>query len=181
MSRIGKKPIKIPTGAEVEIHDRLIVVRGPKGELKREIRSEIKVVRENDQLLVAPQKDTKETAALWGLTRALLANDLKGVIEGFEKKLELEGVGYRASLESQDLNLQLGFSHPVKIKAPEGIKFTVEKNTITVYGIDKGLVGQTAAKIRDERPPEPYKGKGIRYAGEHIRRKLGKKAAGAGK
>ncbi|MBI2042278.1 MAG: 50S ribosomal protein L6 [Candidatus Nealsonbacteria bacterium] len=180
MSRIGKKPIKIPSGVEVKIQDRLIVVKGPKGELKREVRSEIKVVQENDRLLVAPQKETKETAALWGLTRALLANDIKGVTDGFEKKLELEGVGYRANLEGQDLNLQLGFSHPVKVKAPEGIKFTVEKNVITISGIDKGLVGQTAAKIRDEKPPEPYKGKGIRYAGEHIRRKLGKKAVGAG-
>lgn len=181
MSRIGKKPIKIPAGVEVKIQDRAVIVKGPKGELKREIRSEIKVVQEEDNLLIMPQKETKQTAALWGLTRALLANDLQGVAEGFEKKLEIEGVGYRANLEGQDLNLQLGFSHPVKMKAPEGIKFSVEKNVITIHGIDKGLVGQTAAKIRDLKPPEPYKGKGIKYAGEHIRRKLGKKAVGAGK
>lgn len=181
MSRVGKKPIKIPAGAEVKIQNQLVIVKGPKGELQREIRPEIKVIQENDQLLVTPQKETKETAALWGLTRALLANDLKGVVDGFEKKLEIEGVGYRASLEGQNLNLQLGFSHPVKIQAPEGIKFSVEKNVIIVYGIDKGLVGQTAAKIRDEKPPEPYKGKGIKYVGEQVRRKLGKKAAGLSK
>jgi large subunit ribosomal protein L6 len=110
------------------------------------------------------------------LTRALLANDIKGVTEGFQKKLEIEGVGYRAALEGLDLNLQMGFSHPVKIKAPQGITFLVEKNIIVISGIDKGLVGQTAAKIREVRPPEPYKGKGIKYEGEQIRRKLGKRA-----
>lgn len=176
MSRIGKKPIEIPAGVEVKIDGGRITVKGPKGELQRNIRPEIKVAEESGRLLVSLQRETKETGAFWGLTRALLANDIKGVTQGFEKKLEIEGVGYRVNMEGEDLNLQLGFSHPVKIKAPEGVKFSVDKNVITVLGIDKGLVGQTAAKIRDQKPPEPYKGKGIRYEGEQIRRKLGKKA-----
>ncbi len=176
MSRIGKKPILIPQGVEIKIEGQKVTVKGPKGELSREVRPEIKVVQEDSQLIIAPQKETKETAAFWGLTRALLANDIKGVTEGFVKRLEIEGVGYRAALEGRDLNLQMGFSHPVKIKAPEGITFLVEKNVIIVSGIDKGLVGQTSAKIRAVKPPEPYKGKGIRYEGEQVRRKLGKKA-----
>ncbi len=176
MSRIGKKPILIPQGVEVKIEGQRVTVKGPKGELSREVRPEIKVVEEESQIIITPQKETKETAAFWGLTRALLANDIKGVTEGFAKKLEIEGVGYRAALEGQDLNLQMGFSHPVKIKAPEGIVFLVEKNVITISGIDKELVGQTAARIRAVKPPEPYKGKGIRYEGEQVRRKLGKKA-----
>lgn len=179
MSRIGKKPIKIPSGVEVKIEGNVVTVKGPKGELKQEVRPEINVAQENGELLITPKKETKETNAFWGLTRALLANNLKGVSEGFEKRLEIEGVGYRANLEGDNLNLQLGFSHLVKIEAPEGIKFNVEKNAITVSGIDKGLVGQTAARIRAKKPPEPYKGKGIRYAGEQVRRKLGKKAASA--
>jgi large subunit ribosomal protein L6 len=177
MSRIGKKPILIPQGVEVKIEGQTVTVKGPKGELVRKIRPEIKVVQENGQVIVSPQKETKETAAFWGLTRALLANDLKGVSEGFIKKLEIEGVGYRAALEGKDLSLQMGFSHPVKIEAPQSITFTVEKNVIIVAGVDRGLVGQMAAKIRDVRRPEPYKGKGIRYEGEQVRRKLGKKAA----
>lgn len=177
MSRIGKKPILIPQGVEVKIEGQTVTVKGPKGELIRKIRPEIKVVQENGQVIVSPQKETKETAAFWGLTRALLANDLKGVFEGFIKKLEIEGVGYRAALEGRDLSLQMGFSHPVKIEAPQSITFTVEKNVISVAGVDRGLVGQMAAKIRDVRRPEPYKGKGIRYEGEQVRRKLGKKAA----
>ncbi|MDD3399581.1 MAG: 50S ribosomal protein L6 [Candidatus Paceibacterota bacterium] len=176
MSRIGKKPILIPQGVEIKIEGQKVTVKGPKGELSREVRPEIKVVQEDSQLVISPQKETKETAAFWGLTRALLANDIKGVTEGFVKRLEIEGVGYRAALEGQDLNLQMGFSHPVKIKAPEGITFSVEKNVIIVSGIDKGLVGQTSARIRAVKPPEPYKGKGIRYEGEQVRRKLGKKA-----
>jgi large subunit ribosomal protein L6 len=176
MSRIGKKPISIPQGVEIKIEGQKVTVKGPKGELSREVRPEIKVVQEDSQLIITPQKETKETAAFWGLTRALLANDIKGVTEGFVKRLQIEGVGYRAALEGQDLNLQMGFSHPVKIKAPEGITFLVEKNVITVSGIDKGLVGQISAKIRAVKPPEPYKGKGIRYEGEQVRRKLGKKA-----
>lgn len=176
MSRIGKKPILIPEGVEVKIEDQKVVVNGPKGELQKEFRPEIEVeVREN-KIFVRPKIKTKKTNALWGLTRALLDNLIKGVTEGFEKKLEIEGLGFRASMEGGDLVLFVGFSHPVRIKAPEGIKFSVEKNMITVAGIDKELVGQLAAKIRKAKPPEPYKGKGIRYVGEVVRRKVGKKA-----
>lgn len=177
MSRIGKKPIEIPQGVEVKIEGQKVTVKGSKGELSFEVRPEIKVEVKEGKAFVSPQIETKETNAFWGLTRALLQNMIKGVTEGYEKKLELEGVGYKVNLEGENLVLNVGFSHSVKIEAPQGIKFSVEKNTITVSGIDKGLVGQMAAKIRKVRPPEPYKGKGIRYAGEQIRRKVGKKAA----
>jgi len=176
MSRIGKKPIEILAGVTVKIDSQKVLIKGPQGELTLEVRPEIKVELKEEKIFVTPQIETKETKAFWGLTRALLQNMIKGVTAGFEKKLEIEGVGYRANLEGQDLVLNIGFSHPVKIKAPEGIKFTVEKNTITVAGIDKGLVGEIAAEIRRVRPPEPYKGKGIRYSGEQIRRKVGKRA-----
>lgn len=176
MSRVGKKPILIPENVEVKIEGQKIVVKGPKGELQKEFRPEIEVeVREN-KIFVRPKIKTKKTNALWGLTRALLDNLIKGVTEGFEKKLEIEGLGLRASMEGGDLVLFVGFSHPVRINAPEGIKLSVEKNMITVAGIDKELVGQIAAKIRKVKPPEPYKGKGIRYLGEVIRKKVGKKA-----
>ncbi len=177
MSRIGKKPIEIPQGVEVKIIGQQVNIKGPKGELSQTVRPEIKVETKEGKIFATVQIETKKTRALWGLTRALLQNDVKGVSEGYEKKLEIEGVGYKASLEGQDLVLNIGFSHPVKIKAPENIKFAAEKNIITINGVDKGLVGQMAAKIRQVRPPEPYKGKGIRYAGEQIRRKVGKKAA----
>ncbi len=177
MSRIGKKPIEIPKDAEVKIENRTIIVKGPKGELSYQYRPEISIELKDGKIIVFPQKKTKKTSAFWGLTRALLANMIKGVVEGFEKKLEIRGIGYRAALEGEDLVLNLGFSHPVKIKKPEGIKFSVEKNIISVQGIDKQLVGQIAAKIRKLRPPEPYKGKGIRYLGEEVIKKEGKKAA----
>ena len=176
MSRIGKKPIEIVQGVEVKITGQKVVVKGLKGELSFEVRPEIKVEVKEGKVFVTPQIETKKTNAFWGLTRALLQNMITGVTEGYEKKLEIEGVGYKANLEAEDLVLNIGFSHPVKIKRPEGIKFSVEKNTITVSGIDKGLVGEVSAEIRKIRPPEPYKGKGIRYAGEHVRRKVGKKA-----
>ena len=179
MSRIGKKPIPIPEDVEVEITDSTVKVKGPKGELQREILSEIKVEKKGREILVMPGQETKRTKAFWGLVRALIFNMVKGVKEGYEKKLEIEGVGYRAKLEGEDLVLQVGFSHPVKIKQEEGIKFSVEKNIITVLGIDKELVGQVAAKIRAVRPPEPYKGKGIKYLGEYVQRKAGKKVASA--
>ena len=178
MSRIGKKPILIPEGVEVKIEDSKITVKGPKGELQREIRPEIKLEVREGKILVTPQKKTKGTKAFWGLTRALVFNMIKGVTERYEKKLQLEGVGYKANLEGEDLVLQVGFSHPVKIKKPEGVSFSVEKNIITISGINKELVGQIAAKIRKVRPPEPYKGKGIRYVGEEVRRKTGKKVVG---
>jgi len=179
MSRIGKKPIPIPEGVEVKINDNKVIIRGPEGELSKEIRPEIRVEFKEGKIFVLPKSQTKKTNAFWGLSRALIFNMIKGVTEGYQKKLEIEGLGYRASLEGTDLILQVGFSHPVKIKPPEGIKFSVEKNIITVSGIDKELVGQVAAKIRKVRPPEPYKGKGIRYLGEIIRRKAGKKAVTA--
>jgi len=180
MSRVGKKPILIPQGIEVKISDNKVVVKGPKGEITKEIRPEIKIEVSEGKILVSPQKETQKTKAFWGLTRALIFNMIEGVTKGYEKKLQIEGVGYRASLEGEDLVLQVGFSHPVKIKKTESIKFSVEKNVITVSGIDKELVGQIAAKIRRVRPPEPYKGKGIRYLGEEVRRKVGKKVVTAG-
>ncbi len=177
MSRIGKKPILIPEGVEVKVEGNKVTLKGPKGTLVQDVRPEIKVSVEDGKIVLSPQKETKKTRAFWGLSRALLANAVKGVTEGFEKKLEIEGVGYRANVEGQDLVLQVGFSHPVRVTAPEGVSFSVEKNIITVSGIDREKVGQTAARVRKVKPPEPYKGKGIKYKGEQIRRKLGKKAA----
>jgi len=180
MSRVGKKPILIPEDVEVKIEGQKVIIKGSRGELFREIRPEIKVEIKDNQLSVSPKIETKKTKAFWGLTRALLNNLIRGVTEGYEKKLQLEGLGYRASFEGDDLVLQVGFTHPVKIKAPEGIKFSVEKNIITVSGADIEKVSQTASKIRKVRPPEPYKGKGIRYLGEVVRRKVGKKVVTAG-
>jgi large subunit ribosomal protein L6 len=175
MSRVGKKPIIIPESVEAEIKDQKIIIRGPKGELQREIRPEIKIEKKKNKILLSPQAETKQTKAFWGLSRSLIYNMVKGVTEGFEKHLEIEGLGYRASKEENNLVLQVGFTHPVKVKAPEGISFSVEKKTIIVSGIDKEKVSQIAAKIRKLKPPEPYKGKGIRYKGEKVRRKPGKK------
>jgi len=172
MSRIGKKPIEIPQGVDVKIEGQQVKIKGPRGELQKSVRPEVSVALKEGKIFL-----TGQNSSFLGLTRALLANMVKGVTEGYEKKLELEGVGYKVALEGQDLVLNVGFTHPVKIKAPEGIKFSVEKNVITVSGINKELVGQIAAKIRFVNPPEPYKGKGIRYQGEQVRRKLGKRAA----
>ena len=176
MSRIGKKQIEIPKGVEVKIEDGKVIVKGPKGELSQEIRPELGIEIKEKEIFVSPKIETKKTNAFWGLTRTLIANMVKGVVEGYEKKLELQGLGYKVNLEGEGLVLQVGFSHSVKVAAISGIKFSVEKNIITVSGIDKGLVGQIAAKIKKIRPPEPYKGKGIRYVGEIVRRKVGKKA-----
>lgn len=176
MSRIGKKPILIPEGVEVNIEDNKVTVKGPKGELQEEVRPEIKVEEKEGKIFISPQRETKKTKAFWGLFRALIFNMVKGVTEGYEKKLQIEGIGYKASLEGEKLVLHVGFSHPVEIKQPQGINFLIEKNIITVSGINKELVGQVAAKIRKVRPPEPYKGKGIRYVDEVVRRKAGKKA-----
>lgn len=184
MSRIGKKPIEIPAGVEIKIEGRKIIVKGPKGELQKEVRPEIKVEEKEGKIFTSPQKETKKTPAFWGLTRSLIYNMVNGVVEGYQKKLQLEGIGYKANLEGEDLVLDIGFTNSLKVKKPEGIKFTVEKNIITIFGIDKELVGQITAKIRKMRPPEPYKGKGIRYFGEQVRRKAGKKvvtAAGGAK
>lgn len=184
MSRIGKKPIQIPQGVEVKIDDGKITVKGPKGELSLDVRPEINVEVQDKMIEVSPKslklfKDTTKSSAFWGLTRALVANMITGVTEGYEKKLEMVGIGYRAAMDGNDLVLYVGYTHPVKIRAPEGVKFSVDKNIITVAGCSKEIVGQVAAKIRKVKPPEPYKGKGIRYAGEVIRKKLGKKAAAA--
>lgn len=177
MSRIGKKPISIPDGVEVKIEDNQVTVKGPKGELQTEIQPEVKIEIKDKEILVFPQKETKRTKAFWGLFRVLIFNMVEGVTKGYEKKLEIQGVGYKANIEGDDLILNVGFSHSVKIERPEGINFVVEKNIIIVSGIDKQLVGQIAAKIRAVKPPEPYKGKGIRYEGEYVRIKAGKKAA----
>ena len=180
MSRVGKKPILIPQGIDVKIEGEIIKVSGSKGELSREIRPEIKIDIKEGKILLHASIETKKNKALWGLSRALLANMLKGVNEGYEKKLEIQGLGYKAQLPEENLLLYVGYSHPVEIKAPPGIKFSVDKNIITVSGIDKELVGETSALIRRVKPPEPYKGKGIRYLGEKIRKKMGKKAVAAG-
>lgn len=179
MSRIGKRPILIPENVEVKIEGEIVTIKGPKGELQRTIRPEIKIELKENKIFVSPQIKTKKTKAFWGLFRALLANMVKGVTEGFEKKLQIEGLGFRATKEEENLVLQVGFTHPVKIKAPEGVELSVEKKIITVSGIDIEKVSQTAAKIRKVKPPEPYKGKGIRYVGEQVRRKAGKKVVTA--
>lgn len=180
MSRIGKQPIPVPAGVEVTIQGQLVKVKGPKGELSQEFLPEVKIVQEGDELKVTKTVDTRDAAARYGLSRTLLANMVVGVSAGFSKSLEIVGVGYRAALKGKDLELQLGFSHPVLVKAPEGIEFELPSQTqITVKGISKQQVGQVAADIRKWRKPEPYKGKGIRYEGEYVRRKVGKAAAGA--
>jgi len=175
VSRIGRKPISLPSGVETIIEDRSITVNGPKGSLARQIPQDITIAKEDDVLLVQRPSDAKRHRALHGLTRALVANMVVGVTNGYEKKLELVGVGYRAQLQGQKLVISIGFSHPVEVEPPEGIVFEVPAVTkITVKGIDKQLVGNTAAHIRAIRKPEPYKGKGIKYENEVIRRKAGK-------
>jgi len=178
MSRIGKKPITIPSGVDVKIDGSKITVKGPKGELTRDLRPEILFEIKDNKIVFTLVRNDKKSRAFWGLTRSLVNNMIIGVTEGYIKKLQLEGVGYRAVLEGQDLVFQVGYSHPVRVSPEEGITFSVEKNIISVSGIDKQQVTHTAAKIRKIRPPEPYKGKGIRYEGEIIKRKVGKKAAG---
>ena len=179
MSRIGKKPIEIPEGVEIKIDDGKVAVKGQKGELSLKIRPEIGIEIKEKEVLVFPKIQTKKTSAFWGLTRMLIANMLKGVSEGYEKKLEIQGLGHKAILEGEDLILSVGYSHTVKVEPVPGIKFSLDKAIITVSGINKELVGQIAAKIRKVKPPEPYKGKGIRYLGEVVRKKVGKKAATA--
>jgi len=175
MSRIGKKTILIPKEVEVKIEGNLISVKGPKGELSRKVRPEVKVEIKEDKISVSIQTETKLAKSLWGLTQVLLSNMVKGVVVGFEKKLEIQGIGFKAVVEGENLVLNVGFTNQVKIKIPQGIKILVVKNIITVEGIDKELVGQLTANIRKVKPPEPYKGKGIRYVNEVVRRKVGKK------
>ncbi len=181
MSRVGKEPINIPEEVEVNIGEGEIAIKGPQGELIQKTPSEISfTISEEDgkkQLLVRPNRKSKKTKALWGLYRALVANMIKGVINGFEKRLEIQGVGYRAAMQEDKLVLNLGFSHPIEMSPAEGISFAVDKNIIIVSGINKQVVGQAAAEIRACRKPEPYKGKGIRYEGEAVRMKAGKKTA----
>jgi large subunit ribosomal protein L6 len=176
MSRIGKKIIQIPDGVDVKINNNLISVKGPKGELSREIGSGISAELKDGNLLIGSDNDEKGSSAFWGTNQALINNIILGVKNGFEKKLTFEGVGYKAVVNGNKLVLSLGFSHPVEVEAPKGIEFKVEKNVIIVSGIDKHLVGQVAANIRLKRRVEPYKGKGIRYEKEIVRRKAGKKA-----
>ncbi len=176
MSRIGKKLIEVPSSVKVDINGQDIKTSGPKGELQIHVHRDIKVTMEDGKILVAPKKalDKKEKG-LWGLYRALIFNMIEGVSNGFVKKLEIEGIGYKANVQGDSLVLNLGFVNPVVIKKPAGIEFVVEKNLITVSGISKEVVGQIAAEIRETKKAEPYKGKGIKYQGEKIRRKEGKK------
>ena len=175
MSRVGRLPIVIPAGVDIDVTDNHVVVKGPKGSLERDIPPLLSVVREDGQLRVERPDDQKRARELHGLTRTLINNMVVGVTEGYRRGLEIQGVGYRAQLVGQKLQLNLGYSHPIEIDPPEGIAFEVENPTrISVSGIDKELVGRIAAKVRACRKPEPYKGKGVRYAGEIVRRKAGK-------
>jgi len=175
MSRVGKMPVAVPTSVDFKMDGNTVSVKGPKGELSREFHERVSITFDDGTATVTRADDARESRALHGLSRALLANMVTGVSEGFRRELEIVGVGYRAVLKGDDIELQLGFSHPVSVTAPDGITFEVPEPTkIAVVGIDKELVGQVAANIRKIRPPEPYKGKGVRYAGEHVRRKAGK-------
>jgi len=177
VSRIGRKPIAVPDGVTVEIRPGSVAVRGPKGELSERVSPEMAVSQEDGRVVVTRPTDRGDHRALHGLTRTLVANMVTGVTQGFEKRLEIQGVGYRAALRGRDLEMQLGFSHAVTVKAPDDIAFEVPQPTqIVVSGISKQRVGEIAAQIRKWRPPEPYKGKGIRYQGEHVIRKVGKRA-----
>jgi large subunit ribosomal protein L6 len=175
MSRIGKMPIDVPSGVDVKIDGTRVVVKGSKGELTREFTDRVEFGVEDGVITLTRDSDSPQSRALHGLSRALLANMVQGVSEGYSKELEIQGVGYRASMKGNGIELLVGFSHPVNVEAPEGITFDVPEPTkIIVAGIDKEMVGQVAANIRKVRPPEPYKGKGIRYSGEYVRRKAGK-------
>lgn len=184
MSRIGKKPIVVPAGVEVTVNAESVVVKGPKGVLQMKLHSGVNVdlssTPEKTVTVTVNEPDNRTFRALWGLTARLIANMIQGVTAGFEKRLEIVGIGYKAAVSGKGLTLEVGYSHPVSFPLPEGIDAKVEKNTIVISGFDKGLVGETSARIRAVRPPEPYKGKGIKYAGEVVRRKAGKAAkAGA--
>ena len=177
MSRIGKKPISLPKEVKIDLKGDLLTVKGPKGELRREIHPRVNILTENDQIVVSIEDGGKGSKCLHGLFRALIANMVTGVTQGFERALEIVGVGYRAELSGKRATFHLGYAHPVTLDLPEGIDAKVEKTKITLSGIDKELLGRTAAKIRSLREPEPYKGKGIRYEGETVRRKAGKTGA----
>jgi len=176
MSRIGKKPIAIPSGVQLTLEGQTVTVKGPKGQLSWTVAEEVEVKQEGGELSLTPREQTQRARAMWGLSRTLVANMVEGVTQGYERTLELVGVGYRAAMKGNALSMQLGFSHDVDIKPPQGISFAVPKQTeIKISGIDKQAVGEMAAQIRRMRPPEPYKGKGVRYSGEKVRRKEGKK------
>jgi large subunit ribosomal protein L6 len=177
MSRVGRQPITVPNNVTIDVTDGLVRVKGPKGELSRPVPRQINIVREDGTLRVERQNDEPQQRSLHGLTRSLIANMVTGVTDGFTRRLEINGVGYRAALSAGNLVLQVGYSHPVLYPAPEGITFAVQANAITISGPDKELVGEVAAQVRRVRPPEPYKGKGIKYAEEVIRRKAGKAGA----
>jgi large subunit ribosomal protein L6 len=177
MSRIGKQPIPLPDGVEVAIEPELVKVKGPKGELEERVSRDMQVRQEDGQIVVTRPSDRGEHRAIHGLTRSLIANMVQGVTEGFEKRLEIQGVGYRAQLQGRKLVMSLGFSHQVEMEAPQDVEFEVPAPTqVVVRGISKQVVGEVAANIRKKRPPEPYKGKGIRYQGEYVARKVGKRA-----
>jgi len=176
MSRIGKKPIDVPAGVQVTIEGQALTVKGPKGQLAWTLTDEVVPTREGETIVLSKRDETARAQAMWGLSRTLVNNMVVGVTTGYERTLELVGVGYRATMKGQALSMQLGFSHDVDVKPPQGITFAVPKQTeIRISGIDKQLVGEIAARIRRIRPPEPYKGKGVRYMGEQVRRKEGKK------
>jgi large subunit ribosomal protein L6 len=176
MSRIGKKPVQVPAGVTATVNGQTVTAKGPKGELKFVVNDEVLVNFENGEIAVQPRDDSKDARSKWGMSRTQIVNILNGVKDGFEKKLEISGVGYRAAMQGKNLQLALGFSHDVVYQTPEGITISVPKPTeIVVSGIDKQVVGQVAAEIRKYRGPEPYKGKGVKYAGETIVRKEGKK------
>jgi len=178
MSRIGKKPVTVPKGVTLDLQGQVVAVKGPKGELRRTLHPEMRLALADGVLTVARPSEDKRHKALHGLTRTLVQNMVDGVAKGFNKTLEIQGVGYKAEAKPYGVNLIVGFSHPVKYEAPKGIKISVENNTVVkIEGADKEIVGQVAAELRAVRPPEPYKGKGIRYQGEHVRRKAGKTGA----
>lgn len=182
MSRIGKRPIAIPNKVTITIEGQAVTVKGPKGQLSRVLPAEVVVSQDDGTLQVARRDDSRTARQRHGLCRTLVANMVEGVSQGFQRRLEIQGVGYRAQVQGRNLTLNMGYSHPVQIEPPEGIQFAVENNTnVIVSGIDKEVVGNTAARIRAVRPPEPYKGKGIRYAGEAVRRKVGKAGKGGKK
>ncbi|MBF2018117.1 MAG: 50S ribosomal protein L6 [Rivularia sp. T60_A2020_040] len=183
MSRIGKQPITIPTKVQVTINGGKVSVKGPKGELSRELPTQVSVSQEGDTLTVSRQDDSRVCRQMHGLSRTLVSNMVEGVSKGFQRQLKLQGVGYRAQVKGRDLVLNVGYSHPVEIAPPEGVQFAIEEKgvAIVVSGYDKEVVGNTAAKIRAVRPPEPYKGKGIRYDNEIVRRKAGKAGKGGKK
>jgi large subunit ribosomal protein L6 len=178
MSRIGRKPVTVPKGVTVQLQGHDVAVKGPRGELRRRLHPDMQIALDKDQFTVARPTEEKRHKALHGLTRTLVQNMVEGVSKGFTKTLEIQGVGYKAEAKPYGVNLIVGYSHPVKYEAPKGIKITVDNNTVVkIEGADKELVGQVAAELRSVRPPEPYKGKGIRYQGEQVRRKAGKTGA----